>query len=61
VIVLVLQALSLMKAHTHRPAVETAHGAHVVELEASNAKLQAELEQARLALPNLTLLKTHCR
>jgi hypothetical protein len=45
-----VQALSLTKARANRLMVETAQGAHVIELDADNAKLLMELKQTRLAL-----------
>jgi hypothetical protein len=44
-----MQALSLMKAHVHRQAVETTQVVRVVELEMQNSKLLVVLEQTRAA------------
>jgi chromosome segregation ATPase len=46
----IVQALDLLRPHAHKRAVEVAQGAHVVELEADNARLQVKFEQARQAL-----------
>jgi hypothetical protein len=48
-----MQALSLMKAHVHRQAVETAQVVRVVELEMQNSKLLAVLEQTRAAFADV--------
>jgi seryl-tRNA synthetase len=43
------RALDLTKAHAHNRAMVVAQGAHTAELEADNAKLRSELEQAHQA------------
>jgi chromosome segregation ATPase len=45
-----LQALDLSKAHVRSRVMVVAQGTRTAELEAENAKLQSELEQARQVL-----------
>jgi hypothetical protein len=56
----VVQALSLTKAHVNKKATKVAQGSRVAKLEATNAKLLAELEQTAWRLQKLKLPKILC-